>query len=256
MAFLLVAVWAFGRLAAGLAGRLLGPTDQDRLQVALTRLAAETAHTRLARDLHDGIGHALTIISVQASGGRAVLDRDPPRAGAALATIESTAREALAELDGMLGLLRADSVAGPGRDAARSPEPDLGRLPALFDTHRSAGMDLTAEIEPLGDLPRLVSTTTYRIVAEALANAQRHAGPGTVRLRVERTRDRPTGSGNALVVEVTNPLPGEVTSGAGPGRGLAGIGERAALFGGTVRSGVAGGGWVLRAEIPTGAPGE
>lgn len=234
----LVGVWALGRLAAGAARRLLGPTSADRLEVALARLEAESEHTRLARDLHDGIGHALTIISVQAAGGRQALERDPRQAGETLRTIETTARQAMEELDGMLGLLRDG-------DAERHPDPDLDRLPALLGAYRSAGMELAAECAPVGPLPRLVSTTAYRIVAEALNNAQRHAGPGLVRLSLQR------GPG-LLTLEATNPLPAAPSGSAGSGRGLLGIAERVALFGGSVQAGAERSDWVLHAEIPTG----
>ena len=235
-----VGVWALGRLAAAVTARLLGPTPGDRLEVALTRLEAESEHTRLARELHDGIGHALTIIGVQAAAGRRTLAHDPQRAGAALSTIEATSREALEELDGMLGLLRDG-------EASRSPEPDLSRLETLLVAYTSVGMDLELESRLDGPLPRLVSTTAYRVIAEALANAQRYGGPGRVRLAVQQTRDR-------LAITMTNPLPGRDVPRVGSGRGLAGVAERVALFGGSVEAGADGtAGWTLRAVIPIGS---
>ena len=236
----LLAVGGIGRLAAHLAPRLLGPTAHDRLEVALARLDAEAEHTRLARDLHDGIGHALTVISLQAAGGRRVLPRSPEQAGGALQRIEETARAALDELDSMLGLLRDDRP--------RVDEPDLSRLPALLAAHRSSGMALVAEVEPVGDLPALVSGTAYRVVAEALVNASRHAGPGPVELRLQRTPDR-------VVVDTVSPLPGRPADGSRTGRGLAGMRERVALFGGRLDAGPDDQSWVLHAEIPTGGPG-
>ena len=235
----LFGTYALGRLAAWGAARLLGPTAQDRLEVALARLQAESEHTRLARELHDGIGHALTIIGVQAAAGRRVLGRDPEQAAAALSSIESTTRDALGELDTMLGLLRDGA-------AERAPEPDLARLPVLVSAYRSAGMELQADLGPELALPRLVSSTGYRIVSEALANAQRHAGGGPVRLKVGLT-------GENLLVEVSNRLPQSPRARAGSGRGLTGIAERVALFGGTVTARAVSSDWVLRAEIPTGA---
>jgi signal transduction histidine kinase len=238
----LLVVWALGRLAGVVARRLLGPTDRDRLEVALARLEAESEHLRLARELHDGIGHALTIISVQAAGGRQILSRNPPQAGEALATIEGTARQALTELDGMLGLLRHEA-------ASPSSTPDLDQLPSLLEAHRSAGMELSVELSAAAEVPRLVSTTAYRIIAEALTNAQRYAGPGPVRLTMLQRR-------GLLTVEARNPLPtGAPRPAAGSGLGLQGIGERVALFGGTVRAGAERTAWVLHAEIPTGVAG-
>ena len=236
----LLAVVGLGRLAALLAPRLLGPTAHDRLEVALARLDAEAGHIRLARDLHDGIGHALTVISVQAAGGRRVLAHDPAEAGHALSRIEESARTALDELDNVLGLLRDD---GPRHD-----EPDLSRLPALLDAHRSSGMTLVAELGAVGDVPALVSGTAYRVVAEALVNASRHAGPGPVRLRLDRTRD-------GLVVDTVNPLPAGTEAGSRIGRGLDGMRERVALFGGRLDAGPQEQSWVLHADIPTGTSG-
>lgn len=238
----LLAVGGLGALAAGLAPRLLGPTAHDRLEVALIRLQAEAEHTRLARDLHDGIGHALTIISVQAAGGRRVLAREPAEAGDALARIEGTARQALDELDGMLGLLR-DGDTG----AAEVAEPGLEALPALIEAHRSAGLSVVAELDATTGLPDLVSATGYRVAAEALANAQRHAGGQPLRLRVARSTD-------VLSVEASNPLPaGSRPSTGRTGRGLIGLRERVAVLGGRLEAGAEQQHWVLRAEIPGGA---
>jgi signal transduction histidine kinase len=233
----LVGSWLLARLAARVAPALLGPTSADQLAVALARLEAESEHRRLARELHDGIGHALTIISVQAAAGRSAAASDPGRPATALEVIETTARSALGELDDMLGLLRQ-------ADADRAPAPELDRLPALAAAHRAAGMELTLESGAFADLPRLVSTTAYRIVAEALTNAERYAGPGPVRLRLDRTP-------GLLTVQATNPLPSPYR-GRANGHGLRGMAERVALFGGTLQAGPTATDWVLRAEIPTG----
>lgn len=234
----LIGAWALGWLSARVLARLLGPTPYDRLEVALARLETESEHTRLARELHDGIGHALTIIGVQAAAGRRTLSRDPDQAGSALRSIEDTSRSALEELDGMLGLLRDDTP--------RAPAPDLARLPALLAAYRAAGMELTDDARAVGPVPRLVSTTAYRVVAEALNNAQRYAAPGPVVLHLRN-------SPGALTVEVRNRL--RSAGNRGSGLGLTGIGERVALFGGDVVAGPEGGEWVLRARIPTGASG-
>lgn len=242
-----VAVWAIGLGLGRLAPLFLGPTWRDRLAVAEYRLAAEVEHTRLARELHDGIGHALTLISVQAVAGRRVLDRDPRSAGASLQAIEGAARTALTELDTMLGILRD----GP---ADRATEPDLGQLDRLLAMHRDNGLDLVDDVAPVVDLPPLVSRSAYRIVGEALTNAQRHAAAGRVRLVLARQPD-------ALRIEVSNPRPTHDTHGGGDawrpgtargGRGLIGITERLKLFGGTLEAGPEDDRWVLRAILPTG----
>lgn len=209
--------------------------------MALARLEAEAEHARLARELHDGIGHALTIIGLQAAAGRRTLDRAPDRSGVALGRIEQAARQALTELDAMLALLRTGEV-------DRGPAPDLTQLPALVETYRSAGMALSTEMDSAWSAPRLVSTTAYRIVAEGLTNASRYAGPGrwtsgSGTLRVQLT----------VVVESPLATPGPPgTPVRRPGRGLVGVTERVALFGGRVEAGPVERRWVLRAEIPTG----
>jgi signal transduction histidine kinase len=240
VALVLLAVTALGRLAAGAVARLLGPTTEDRLEVALTRLEAEAAHTRLARELHDGIGHALTIVGLQAAAARRVLSTDPRRTEESLGTIEDTARGALAELDEMLATLRSGAV-------VRETAPGLDRLDALLTTYRRAGLTIVSEAGPLPWLPQLTSTTAHHVVAEALTNAVRHAGPGTVRVCVRTTAA-------ALLVRVVSPLP--AGSPDQPGRsgarglGLTGVAERVRLLGGTSSAGPAGPSWVVSAELP------
>ena len=172
----LAAVWGLGALAARLAPVFLGATARDLLAVAEARLAAEVEHVRLARELHDGIGHALTVIAVQATAGRRGAVTDADRATAALEVIETAARQALTELDGLFGVLR-DEVAEP------TPEPDLGGLEDLVGVHRRNQLSVRVECDPVDDLPALVSRSAYRILAEALTNAQRYAGPGDVAVR-------------------------------------------------------------------------
>jgi signal transduction histidine kinase len=235
---------------------VLGPTPYDRMETALARARREAEHTRLARELHDGIGHALTVVSVQAAAGRRVVAANPGAAADALAAIEDTARSALAELDQLLAVLRddADDPRGPREVPQRSEDTSWGGgaplalEPALDDVvsaHRRAGLDLSAEIGLPAGLPALLSRTVQRIVTEALTNAHRHGAPGPVRLTVGHDGDR-------VLIEVVNPVragsrPGRRPSG---GRGLSGIWERVALFGGTAEAGPDGGRWVLRATLP------
>ncbi|SDD60478.1 sensor histidine kinase [Auraticoccus monumenti] len=230
--------WPLGALVSRLAGRFLGPTAHDRLEVALERAGREAEHTRLARELHDGIGHALTIVSVQAAAGRRVGAGDPTAAAEAFATIEDTARDALDELDDLLGVLRED------RPSAVPPVD----LAGVVDTHRRAGLDVTADLDLPDGLPPSLQRALQRITAEALTNARLH-GTGPVRLTVSHTAD-------AVGVEVTNPR-GARTSRRGGGRGLAGVRERVALLGGTVEAGPTGDRWLLRATLPRpgGTPG-
>ncbi|MFJ3403552.1 sensor histidine kinase [Promicromonospora sp. NPDC090134] len=250
----LAATWPLGTAASALAGRVLGPTSHDRMETALARARREAEHTRLARELHDGIGHALTVVSVQAAAGRRVVAANPDAAADALAAIEDTARSALAELDQLLAVLRDDAD-----DAA-----PLALAPALDDVvqaHRRAGLDLSAALDLPAGLPALLSRTVQRIVTEALTNAHRHGGPGPVRLTVGQ-------DGELVLIEVVNPVragarpgrglaSGRSAGGRSGGRGLAGIRERVALFGGTAEVGPDGDRWVLRATLPwTPTPGD
>ena len=229
-------------LAARAAPAFLGPTAADRLELAEARLAAEAEHTRLARDLHDGIGHALTIIAVQTAAGRRVLEADPATAARALAAAEEVARDALEDLDGVLAALR-DPGERPG------PEPGVDRLPTLLAAHREAGLAVMAEIDDLPALPPLVSGTVYRVVAEGLANAQRYAGAGDIILRVEG------GPGTVRVLGRQPAARRRRSAGGTGGRGLVGVRERVAVLGGTVEAGPQDGRWRLRATIPVGRAG-
>lgn len=234
----LIATWPLGAAAAALAGRVLGPTPHDRMETALARARREAEHTRLARELHDGIGHALTVVSVQAAAGRRVVAANPDAAAEALAAIEDIARSALAELDQLLAILRDDA----------DDDAPVALAPALDDVvtaHRRAGLDLAARIDLPPGLPALLSRTVQRIVTEALTNAHRHGVPGPVRLTVGH-------GGDEVRIEVVNPVRPGTRPGSRPtgGRGLSGIRERVALFGGAVHAGSDGDRWVFRATLP------
>lgn len=235
------ATWPLGVAVSALAGRVLGPTPHDRLETALARARREAEHTRLARELHDGIGHALTVVSVQAAAGRRVVAANPEAAADALAAIEDTARSALAELDQLLAVLRDDAD-----DAA--PTALAPVLDDVVTAHRRAGLDLSARIDLPAGLPALLSGTVQRIVTEALTNAHKHGAPGPVRLTVGLAGP----DDDRVLIEVVNPLRGGTRTGRRPsgGRGLAGIRERVALFGGTAEAGPDGDRWVLRATLP------
>ena len=204
--------------------------------MAEARLAAEVEHVRLARELHDGIGHALTVIAVQATAGRRGAVTNADRATEALEVIETAARQALTELDGLLGVLR-DEGAEP------TPEPDLRGLADLVGVHRRQRA-VRMESDPVDDLPALVSRSAYQIVAEGLTNAQRYAGPGDISVRIRRTA-------TDLQLEVTSPL-STTGSPRRSGHGLQGVRERVRLLGGSVRAGPEDDSWILRAELPTG----
>jgi signal transduction histidine kinase len=236
----LAATVLVGSLASRWAPSFLGPTSADRLLMAEARLARESEHARLARELHDGIGHSLTIISVQAAAARRTLPANAPALDAPLEAIQVTAQAALAELDGMLGLLRDEP-------ASRQPEPDLDRLDELLSVYQRSGMRLTADLSGLDQPPALASRTAYRIVSEALANAQRHGAEGLVELRVD-------GRDGQVRIDVWNPVRSPAPPPSRGGHGLDGVGERVRLFGGTTSAGPdEPHRWHLHASYPSGA---
>ncbi|MFF9894005.1 sensor histidine kinase [Streptomyces longispororuber] len=246
-------VAASGALLAGAAPRLLGPTPADRLAAAEQRAADLAVRNRLARELHDSVGHALSAVTLQASAARRVLDHDPEFVREALAAIEDTTRRTVSELDAVLGVLREGD-----QRASTAPAPTLAAdLDGLLRRTRAGGLRVRAAVDlgPGGAdaLPPMVSREAYRIVQEALSNALRHAGPGTaVTLRI--TRDA---SGLDLVAE--NPLPPAAVAAAAParpggGHGLRGVADRARLLGGTTASGPADGVWRLRVRLPLEPP--
>ncbi|MEV5982418.1 histidine kinase [Streptomyces sp. NPDC052114] len=237
---------AAGGLLARWAPDLLGPTPADRLAAAEQRAADLAVRNRLARELHDSVGHALSAVTLQASAARRVLDHDPEFVREALAAIEDTTRRTVGELDAVLGVLRETGESGARSTA---PAPTLAAdLDGLLRRTRAGGLRVSATvgIDP-ATLPALVSREAYRIVQEALSNALRHGGEGTsVTLRI--TRDGPD-----LTVTAENPLPrhsSPATARPGGGHGLRGIADRARLLGGTAVSGAADGTWRLDVRLP------
>ncbi|WP_240450188.1 sensor histidine kinase, partial [Streptomyces sp. S1] len=216
-----------------------GPDPADRLAAAERRAAEAEARNRLARELHDSVGHALSAVTLQAGAARRVLDgghADPEFVREALTAIEESARRTVGEVDRALGLLRR------GEEAVEGVGPGLDALEALV---RGAGPGVALTVDgALGPVPETVSREAYRIVQEGLTNAARHAGgaPVTVRLgaRAEEWE---------IVVE--NPLPARPPA-VRPhgGRGLPGIAERARRLGGTAGAGPADGVWRLAVRIP------
>ncbi|MGW6823228.1 histidine kinase [Streptomyces sp. NPDC055005] len=196
-----------GALLARLAPVLLGPAPADRLAAAEERAADLAVRNRLARELHDAVGHALSAVTLQASAARRVLDRDPAFVREALTAIEETTRRTVGELDAVLGLLREGEGEGvpdgPSRPGTE-PAPTLaGDLTGLLARSRAAGTPITAHLDPgrAGDwarLPAITSREAYRIVQEGLSNALRHGG-GAVEMRIVlRDTDDGDGAGDVL----------------------------------------------------------
>ena len=226
-----------GALLARLAPRLLGPSPVERLATAQRDAMRLAERNRLARELHDSVGHALSIVTVQAGAAGRVLDNDPGFVREALTSIETSARNGLRDLDHVLGLLREDAP-------SRAPTPALADLQRLLDSTRSAGIDLTAELTGrIDEVPQAVSREAYRIVQESLTNAARHAGRAPVRLSLSVGADE-------LELELTNPLDGSHPQRAGGGRGLNGIEERVTSLRGQVSAGPEAGRWRVAVRLP------
>ncbi|WP_406463587.1 sensor histidine kinase [Streptomyces sp. NBC_00111] len=218
--------------------------ERERDQQA--QLAAAAERTRIAREMHDIIGHNLSVITGLADGGAYAAAKNPERASQALEAIGTTSRQALAELRRVLGVL---SDAAP--TAELSPQPSLADLDTLLRGVREAGLPvrLTVRGEPSPDLASPGrQLAVYRVVQESLTNTLKHAGPdATAEVALTCT---PTG------IEVrTTDTGGRTTSSAaeapGTGRGISGMRERASLYNGTLEAGpLPAGGWQTRLTLP------
>lgn len=243
IALFVVVAWALGTLGRTRQAYVDALVERgerlEREAAQQAALAAIEERHRIAREMHDVVAHSLTTMVVQADGARAAGAHDPSVAAPALGTIAATGREALAELRGMLGVLRSEE---PGPQA---PQPRLPDLAGLLDEARAAGTTVTAELPgPEVSVPDGVALTAYRIVQEALTNVRKHAGPATVHVLV-----RP--DAGALRVEVRDDGRGAAAPDDGRGLGLTGMRERVAAHGGTVAAGpAAGGGFAVCARIP------
>jgi signal transduction histidine kinase len=230
------------RLAAEQAARLAA-VDSEQERIARQTVLDE--RTRIARELHDLVAHSMSIVAVQAGVGHYLIDRDPAQAKEALATIETTSRQALTEMRRMLGVLRLDTT---GDTSALEPQPGPDDIATLVDEAASSGLDVRLRVEPAGTIPELpsgVALSAYRIVQEALTNVRKHAGPANVTVTVRRDSDQ-------LTVTVDDDGRGVSTMvGERSGFGLVGMRERATVLGGELTAGPRpGGGFRVHATLP------
>jgi signal transduction histidine kinase len=208
----------------------------ERERESETRRAAAEEQARIARELHDVIAHALSVIVVQAGAADDAFEIDAERAREPVRAIDVAARAALADLRRVLGVLQ--------ESAQYEPQPGLGQLDHLIEQVRMTGLDVALEIQgTTPSLPAAVDLSAYRIVQEALTNTLKHAGAEHVRVRIRY--------GERLELEVRDDGHG-LRNGAGrQGRGLVGMRERVTLLGGILATGPApGGGYRVAAEIP------
>ncbi len=216
--------------------------ERERENRAREAVADERA--RIARELHDMVGHALNVMVIQSGGAQRVFDSKPDAARESLASIETTGRQALTDMERMLGILRESDVT----DGSLGPQPGLADVDALAKRVAGAGLpvDVTVEGTPVA-LPASIDLSAYRIIQEALTNALKHAGPARASVRIRFAAD-------GVEVEITDDGSGPAAGAPGQrGRGLIGMQERVALFGGDLDAGPrAGGGFRVRARLPYG----
>jgi signal transduction histidine kinase len=209
----------------------------ERAEQALEALRAERA--RIARELHDVLAHAISVIVLQARGARHALAEQPQEARGAIDAIERTASLALGEMRRLLNVIRADDGA-----AALTPQPSLVQIEPLITEVRAAGLPVELRVDGTPrELPPGVDLCAYRIVQEALTNSLKHAGPATAQVLLRYGND-------TLELEVADTGAGTV-NGNLAGLGLAGMRERVLLFGGHLESGPSPhGGYLVRARLP------
>ncbi len=223
------------------ARRLEAARDED------ARRAAQDERARIARELHDVVAHHVSAIAVHTSAAAAVAARQPERAYEALIFIQETSRLALTEMRTLLTVLHNGAEGG----AERSPQPSLSQVAHLVGQSRSAGLSVTLEVQGAArPLPEALDLSAYRIVQEALTNSLKHAGGSPVHVKVCYAPD-------ALNLEISDT--GQQTTSSstmpdGAGRGLIGMRERVALFGGMLDAGPSpdDDGFHVRAYLPLG----
>ena len=201
--------------------------------------AAVEERLRISRELHDVLGHAMSVMVVQAGVAQHLLSTRPDQAAEALARITETGRSSLDELRRLLTVIREG-----GQQVPSSGQMGMDALPALAEEVRAAGLPVELSCRVESDLPAGVELAAYRIVQEALTNALRHAGPATATVQIVH-------QGAELFIEVSDDGRGGAEPSEHPGRGLAGMRERVAVYGGELATGtVKDGGYRVQARIP------
>jgi signal transduction histidine kinase len=225
----------------------------DEQASTLQQQAVIEERLRIARELHDVVAHHVSVIGIQASAARRVLRRDPDVAEQSLRSIETSSREAVTQMRGLLGTLRSGEAAAA---EPRAPEPRLADVPHLVESSTTDRLSATCQVVEdtpgaVDAVPGAVGLSLYRTVQEALANVRRHstATSASVVVRVAHRPDRGFAHGYAEVEVLDNGRPRSGTSGSG--LGLLGVRERLATHGGVSEIGPrVTGGYRVRVRMP------
>jgi signal transduction histidine kinase len=245
-----VATWAAGRWGSSAAARAR-TRELEASRSALAAAAVDAERLRIARELHDIVAHAVTVMVLQSAGASRMAVKNPELAADAMRAVENTGKQAVAELRRLLEVLRAEDTGDTEGDGAVEQPHGTSRLANLDDLAaqiRSVGIDVTVEqTGTASSLDPSVDLTAYRVIQEALTNVNKHAGAGAA------ARVRLSWEPSELVIEVVDD--GQVNAGIAhlaSGYGLVGLAERVKLVGGRLESGPRPeGGFRVRAVLPT-----
>jgi signal transduction histidine kinase len=222
---------------------------QARLEEALRTRELEEGiraeRSRIARELHDIVGHQMTVMTLQAAGADRMIERDPAMAHEAMNTIEKAGRDAMGEMRRMLSFLREDED-----EVTLGPQPSISRIPSLIGQMREAGLDARLTLKGMTrPLAQGIELSVFRIVQESLTNSLKHGG---MRVTADVTIEYQEAAVDVTISDDGDGAAHNLGSAASSGLGLVGIRERATVLGGTFAAGPRkGGGYSVHVNIPT-----
>jgi signal transduction histidine kinase len=247
------AITAFGAYVGARRDLLVSLRQRAETAEAERELRADQARLgerhRIAQEMHDVLAHKVSLIALHAGALEVNAGAGPEQVERTAALVRTTAREALEDLRGVLGVLRSDDTP-EGSDLA--PAPGMAEIGRLVESSRTAGVDVELSQDVQGDPPAVLGRTAYRVVQESLTNVHKHARAAATVVSLRG------GPGDGLDIEVRNRVPvAAATLLPGAGMGLVGLSERVGLVGGELEWGRAeDGGWRVQAHLPWAAPAE
>ncbi len=253
ISLLFAAVWMVGNVVRSrfrrleVASRVIADLSEEQERVSREAVVDERA--RIARELHDILGHTLNLIVIQAGAAQRVFEKTPEKALENLNSIESTGRQALSDVDRLLGILRDPDDSGSNKSPSLEARPSISRLNSLVEETGATGqpVELIISGSPTNIAPS-TDLSAYRIVQEALTNVMTHAAGSKARVDIDYSEE-------FLAVTITNDSTGidKLKGRRGGGSGVVGMRERTALFGGVFEAGSTDdGGWRVHATFPVG----